>query len=210
MIDLNRFIVDLASDSPAPGGGAASAVTGIVAVSLCSMVSGLSMKKKGYEEKKREFESILAECTDIRNELSDLAELDTAAFNGIMESRRLPRSTEEEKKRRDKAIANATKSAISSPWRIAATCRRVAAISLRLLDMGLPGAITDAGASLNMAVSAIESSLLNVSINLKYMNDKEYVESEKMKIRIFMEDVNLMKKQGEGRIVSSIGKEFMW
>lgn len=210
MIDLNKFLNELSSDSPAPGGGSASAVTGMVAAALSSMVAGLSMKKKGYEDRRNEFESIVKECKDLMEHFSDLAEMDTKAFNNIMEARRLPKNTDEEKRTRELAIENATKTAISSPWRVAAACRRVLSISLRMIDIGIPGAITDAAASMNMAVSALESSLYNVSINLKYMGNKDYVENEAIKIRIFMEDVRSLKAMGEEKVKRSIGKEFMW
>ncbi len=210
MIDLNHFIQELSSDSPAPGGGSASAITGMVAASLSSMVASLSIKKKGYEERKGEFESIIDECMSLMEQFSELAELDTQAFNGIMEARRLPKGTDQEKKIRDITIDKATKNAISTPWKVAYACRKVLSISFRLIDIGIPGAITDAGASMKIAAAALESSLYNVSINLKYIKDVNYVENERIKLKLFMEDVQSLESLGEKKIRDSIGKEFMW
>ena len=47
-MSLNDFSLELASSSPAPGGGSASAVAGALAASLSSMVANLTIGKKGY------------------------------------------------------------------------------------------------------------------------------------------------------------------
>ena len=49
-MSLNDFSLELASSSPAPGGGSASAVAGALAASLSSMVANLTIGKKGYED----------------------------------------------------------------------------------------------------------------------------------------------------------------
>ena len=49
LMSLEQFSAELASSSPAPGGGSASALTGAIAASLSSMVANLTVGKKGYE-----------------------------------------------------------------------------------------------------------------------------------------------------------------
>ena len=54
-MDLDNFISDLSSESPAPGGGAASAVMGVLGTALTSMVCALTegreiRQRKGLSE----------------------------------------------------------------------------------------------------------------------------------------------------------------
>lgn len=49
-LTIDKFTETLASDSPVPGGGSASALAGATAVSLVSMVASLTIGKTGYEE----------------------------------------------------------------------------------------------------------------------------------------------------------------
>ncbi|MEM0074158.1 MAG: glutamate formimidoyltransferase, partial [Thermoplasmatales archaeon] len=47
---LTSYLSELASDKPAPGGGSASGIVGAFGAALISMVAGLTIGKKGYEE----------------------------------------------------------------------------------------------------------------------------------------------------------------
>ncbi|MFQ6090843.1 MAG: cyclodeaminase/cyclohydrolase family protein, partial [Candidatus Bipolaricaulia bacterium] len=46
---LGRFLEELSSAEPTPGGGAAAALVGSLAASLVAMVAGLTIGKRGYE-----------------------------------------------------------------------------------------------------------------------------------------------------------------
>lgn len=52
LIDMTvaGFIDELASDSPAPGGGSVSALNGAIAAALTSMVGNLTIGKKKYAD----------------------------------------------------------------------------------------------------------------------------------------------------------------
>ncbi len=50
---IKKFLENLASDTPTPGGGSASALSGALSASLVAMVAGLSYKK-GQPESRRD------------------------------------------------------------------------------------------------------------------------------------------------------------
>lgn len=115
-------------------------------------------------------------------------EEDTASFNGIGAARKLPKSNDEEKRIRKEAMDRAMRDAIRSPWKIAMNCQRAMRLNSRLLKIGNRNASSDAAAGLIMAKAAADSALLNVRINLKYMNNNSYSEEQLLKIKLFSED----------------------
>lgn len=103
-LTLTKFVEETASDSPAPGGGSVSAYAASMGAALATMVANLTAHKKGYEERLSYFSEIAAQGIQLSQELLQLVDEDTAAFNMIMEAFRLPKLTPEDKKDRKKAI----------------------------------------------------------------------------------------------------------
>jgi formiminotetrahydrofolate cyclodeaminase len=179
---------ELESDSPAPGGGSASALVGSISASLGLMVTRLTENKKGYENAQKEVKSIERDLSEIKSDLNEAIQGDIEAFNEIGESRKLSKVTEEDKARRKEAMEAAMKNAIRSPWKIALLCQRALRLNFRILSIGNKNACTDAAAGIYISYAGIESALLNVKINLKYLPRNSYSESQYMKIKFFMED----------------------
>lgn len=188
MESLDSFIERLASPSPAPGGGAASGMVAIVGASLTSMVAGLTIGKKGYEENQKMMEHVRTRSNELSSELRELMKLDEDAFNMIVNAWKMPRETSEEKKARQESIEKATKIAIKVPWRIASVSQEILRISALLVTHGNKNAITDAGCSLEFSMAALKGVLQNIRINLKSLKNENLVESERMKMKFFMED----------------------
>lgn len=199
-MDLNKFMADLSSSKPAPGGGSASAVVGIIGSSLGLMVSRLTMGKKGYESNETELVSIIGALEKLVSDLEKAGEEDISAFNGIMSARKLPKSTTEEKNSRRVAMDSAMKEAVRSPWKIASLLRQVMEYNDRLLTVGNTNACTDAGAGILLCEAAIESVLLNVRINLNYIKDSAYIEEQNLKLKLFRQDVHEMSKKSTHKL----------
>ncbi|HQI79457.1 MAG TPA: cyclodeaminase/cyclohydrolase family protein, partial [Petrotogaceae bacterium] len=56
---VSEFIDEVASDSSVPGGGSVAALSGAISAALVSMVSNLTIGKKGYEDKEEHVKEIL-------------------------------------------------------------------------------------------------------------------------------------------------------
>lgn len=188
MESLDLFMDRLASPSPAPGGGAASAAVALIGSSLVSMVAGLTMGKKGYEDQEESMKRILEKSRAMSKELRILMDEDEKAFNTLYAAWKMPRGTEEEKSARKKAIEDGTKLAIKIPWKIAGASRDVLSLAANLARYGNSNAITDAGSALEFSMAAIKGAIMNIEINIKSIQDRNWAENERMKIRIFLED----------------------
>ena len=160
-LSLNNFADETASESPAPGGGSVAAYIGALGASLGAMVANLSAQKKDWES----FSDWAEKATGYKKELLSLVDADTKAFEGIMEARSLPKTTDTEKASRTGAIKKATMHAIEVPF-------HVMKISLQSMDVlkamaieGNPNSKSDAGVGAVCARSAVIGAYLNVCIN---------------------------------------------
>ena len=176
-LSLTDFANETSSESPAPGGGSISAYCGTLAASLTTMVANLSSHKRGWDERWEFFSDWAKKGLDVQNELIDLVDKDTDAFNQIIESIRLPKVTEEEIKKRNEAISKATKNAILVPLSIMEKAYDCMKITKEMALHGNPNSISDAGVASLCAVAAIKGGLLNVKINCKDFDDLKFIES---------------------------------
>src|SRR5450631_4422829 len=97
---VEKFLDDLASGNPTPGGGSAAAVMGAMGAALVSMVCNVTLGKKGYEAVEAELQFVRHESDNLRARLTAMVADDVAAFEGLMAAYRLPKASEEDKARR--------------------------------------------------------------------------------------------------------------
>jgi glutamate formiminotransferase/formiminotetrahydrofolate cyclodeaminase len=102
-------------------------------------------------------------------------DLDTTAFNKIMESFGLPKSTNEEKASRDQAIQDATKYAIEIPFKVMQTALSSMEVIKAMVEIGNLNSVTDAGVAALCARTAVLGAFMNVKINASGYKDKDYV-----------------------------------
>ena len=174
-MNLSDFADETASESPAPGGGSIAAYIGALGVSLATMVANLSSHKKGWDERWEEFSDWAEKGQQYKNELVRLVDADTRAFNQIMDAFALPRSTDEEKATRKKAIQEATKKAIEIPFAVMQNAYGSMEVIRAMAETGNPNSISDAGVGALCARSAVMGAFMNVRINAGGYDDKDFV-----------------------------------
>jgi glutamate formiminotransferase/formiminotetrahydrofolate cyclodeaminase len=179
LIDMNlkAFMDKTASESPAPGGGSVSAYMGALGVALGTMVANLSSHKRGWDDRWKEFSDWAEKGKVIQNNLLQLVDEDTAAFNMIIKAFALPKKSEEEKQVRNVAIQEATKNAILVPFRIMETAFLGFGLIREMVEKGNPNSITDTGVGALALRSCIKGAFLNVKINASGLHDKDFVKT---------------------------------
>jgi len=200
---LTDFADETASESPAPGGGSISAYAGVLGASLATMVANLSSHKKGWDNRWEEFSDWAEKGQYYKNELLKLVDLDTVAFNKIMEGFSLPKSTDEEKAARDKAIQDATKYAIEIPFKVMQMTHGSLEVIKAMVEIGNPNSVTDAGVAALCARTAVLGAFMNVKINASGYKDKAYTtdiikqgeELERQAIAIEAEIIGLVNRK---------------
>ena len=206
MEGFDEFLERLASPTPAPGGGAASAAVSVIAASINAMVSGITMEKKSYSAYRDMMIEIKKRSESATADLRALMKEDEAAFNLIVGAWKMPKATGEQIEARNSKMQEAIRQAVAVPWKIAQKSMSILQDSLLISRFGLKSAITDSMCSAEFAASAIRGVLQNVAINIKDA-DAEFRESESIKMRLFLEDTENIYREVRKTVQEKMGKE---
>ncbi len=192
---LSDFADETASESPAPGGGSVAAYLGSLGAALGTMVANLSSHKKGWDERWKEFSAWAEKGEYYKSELLKLVDLDTQAFNKIMDAMGLSKSTDEEKKARAMAISEATRFAIEIPFRVMKLADESLEVIRAMAMTGNPNSVSDAGVAALCARSAVMGAWLNVRINAAGYDDKVFVSEILSKGKEIEDHANLQEQE---------------
>ena len=199
-LSVKDFVDVLASDSPAPGGGSVAALCGSLAAGLTAMVGNLttgkykfknSKERISYKENEARMLTMAWEAQQMKKQLIEAIDKDTEAFNNYMAAMKLPKKTEEDKKKRSEAIQEAIKNATQVPLHTMKLCWEVIVLTETAAKYGNQNAVSDAGVSAMTALSGVKGAYLNVRINLPGVKDEEF------KKNILEEAENILKQSVE-------------
>jgi len=177
-LSLSAFADKTASESPAPGGGSASAYIGALGASLATMVANLSSHKVGWDDRWEEFSGHAETGMALQKELLQLVDEDTRAFNKVMEAMSLPKGSAEEKASRQKAIQEAIRNATEVPLLVMKAAFNSFELIKTMAETGNPSSVSDAGVAALCARSAVLGAFLNVKINAPGLEDKNFVNAK--------------------------------
>lgn len=172
----SAYLQELASGSPAPGGGSAAALAGALAAALANMVCNLTLGRKQFADVAAEVDAIHVNMQQIQTRLQQLMTEDSNAFKAVMAAYKLPKATTEEQTTRAQAIQQTMKTAAEVPLEVMRQALEVIKSAGPLAEKGNPNAITDGGCAVHLAKAAIEGAALNVKINLDSITDPEFTQ----------------------------------
>jgi glutamate formiminotransferase/formiminotetrahydrofolate cyclodeaminase len=176
VMKVNDFVDEVSRESPAPGGGSIAALAGALGAALASMVSNLSIGKRGSEEVEKHLKPVADKVQEIKDFLLKAVDEDTNAFNNYMAARRLPEKSEDEKKIKNKALQDGLMEAVAVPLSTAKRCAEVIDLAGIAVEKGNINSVTDAGVGAHIAYTGVKGGIFNVLINLKEIEDKKFVE----------------------------------
>jgi formiminotetrahydrofolate cyclodeaminase len=186
---VTDFLEELASASPAPGGGSVSALAGSLGTALISMVCHLTIGKKRYAEVEEDVKQILLKSEKLRDQLTGLVDKDTEAFNLVMNALSMPKETDEQKDARAQAAESATKQATMVPFLVMQMAEDAIEICDELAQKGNTNALSDAGVAALMIAASCRGAYYNVRINLASLKDSDFVEDIKTQSKNILDDV---------------------
>lgn len=179
LIDNNgiEILNQIDSVSPTPGGGSVSALVGALGVCLVRMYGHLTVNKKKFlaleENLQTQFKNNFEQIINQKEELVKAIDKDCDAYDAVMNAYRLPKGTDEEIQKRNKAIKQATYIAIESPYNIMSLSLDAIRLCVDLVEHGNINAISDLACGVIFLDAAIQGAGLNVQINLAMLDKEE-------------------------------------
>ncbi|MGW5153362.1 cyclodeaminase/cyclohydrolase family protein [Rhodococcus koreensis] len=167
---ISAFLESLADRVPAPGGGATAALHLSQAAALVAMVARYTTGDR-YAEHSALVERVCT-CSDtLRDKALVLAEEDMVAFSSVIDTYKLPKTTEMELAARSVAIENALVSAAQVPAEVISAAGAVIVLAEELLPVANRNVVSDVAAATEAARAAATTARVNVEINLPGITD---------------------------------------
>jgi glutamate formiminotransferase/formiminotetrahydrofolate cyclodeaminase len=199
-LKVQDFVNELASDSPAPGGGSVAALCGALGGALAAMVANLTVGKDKYRESWEEMEKVQRKAPELYKEFLGLIQEDTSAFNTYMSALKMPKETEEEKTARREQMQLGLKEAAAVPLRTLQACKALGDLALPVVEKGNPNAITDGGTAGLLALAAGKAAAYNIRINLGGIKDEDFVARTEKEVAELITAIEARTKQIEGLV----------
>ena len=176
---LHRYLDDLASAQPVPGGGSTAALSGAMGAALASMVCRITMAKEAYADLQQEIEELLRRTEYLRSRFQQLMQEDIEAYGRLAASYKLPRETGDERKYRTDMIQKQLIEAALVPLEVAECAAELIQCCQRIAEIGSTTVLSDVITGAILASCSGNGAALMVRINLRSSkNDKLVVELE--------------------------------
>lgn len=204
---IKKFINDLESDMPAPGGGSVAGLIAALSGALNSMVYSLTVGKKSYMALDEKTQDIIRKFQSKSLEFSkrslEIMDEDRENFLKLMDCYKMPKDTDDEKEIRKNAIKENTIKSMEAPLALARECVIFYENLKVMAEYGNKMLLSDLGISAILLHSAIESSIINVKVNLNGLRSEEFFE-ELDKELIKMLEISIEEKNKISEIVDKV------
>lgn len=183
-LTISEYAARLASQEPAPGGGSAAALAGLLGASLVAMTIGLTRGRAEFSAHEALLAAKGTELGRLRVDLQLLVDRDAAAFSAVMAAYDLPQADEGEKQARAAAVQEAMKEAAEVPILTARACLEVLEIAEAVLDKVNPHAVSDLAVGALASHTGLTGALLNTAINLPELEDEAIVRAFTTQVKL--------------------------
>ena len=168
--NLGQFTDALASSSPVPGGGGASALAAALGVALGEMVGSLTVGKKKYQAVEEQIKELMQKAENLRGRILACIQQDAQAFEPLSRAYGIPRDNPD----RDKVMESCLKTAAEVPMQILELCCEAVVLMEGFADKGSQIMLSDAATGAALLRGAMQGAAMNVKVNTRLMKDRAY------------------------------------
>ncbi|HHU29042.1 TPA: cyclodeaminase/cyclohydrolase family protein [bacterium] len=188
---LEQFYHLLNSDAPTPGGGAIISYVLSLAVGLSNMSILISKKRKSFLALDESIQNRVSEAsnklTSLGTGLLDEIQNDVDAFNHFMVIYKLKPENEEEQLKKEQLLDEASNKSILIPVKVLKTCIEAYDAYEVIEPYVVKSIISDLIIGVILLDSCIQSSIVNIKINLPYIKDENLIKMINQEIKIAKE-----------------------
>ncbi len=192
---IKKYIDDLASRQPAPGGGSAAALCGAVGTALLEMMCNFTVGNKKYADAEQNIKGYLSSLAYIQQGFESLIDEDVKTYSAIRDAF---------KSKEKIIIDNALKQGYNICLKICVLSKDGLNIASELPEKGNVNLITDVGCGAELLNASFNSGVFNCDINLKGIEDIDFTEKQRPVL-------DALKREAEGlyKVVIAKTKERM-
>jgi formiminotetrahydrofolate cyclodeaminase len=141
---LAALLEALASEEPAPAGGALAAIAAAGAAAMVEMAASLTLGRERYRAAWAEMEAARGRAAELRRTLVEQVPADAAAYGAVLDAMRLPQADDEARQTRAGALDRALLAAAGPPGRIVAAAAEIADLAAAIAERGNVNVVGDA------------------------------------------------------------------
>ncbi|WP_232319419.1 cyclodeaminase/cyclohydrolase family protein [Kocuria turfanensis] len=167
--NIRTYVERMASDAPAPGGGAAGALQAALGAALLAMSARYSTGSEHAADAAARAEELIPAALR-------LADADAEAFGELSAAFGLPRDTDEQRAARSRAVQEATAGAARPPQELIGVGADVLGLARELNGWCNPNVLSDVAAAVEAARAAVATALVTLEINVRSLKDEAVVE----------------------------------
>lgn len=178
---IDKFLYELKTDLPSPGGGSTAALVSALVGALNSMVYSFTVGKKAFEKlddnNKEKMINLKEKCEQFISKSISYMEADRDTFTALMDTFKLPKDSDEEKTYRSRMIKERIIAAMESPLNLAKDSLEFYDNINFAVEFGNKNLTSDAIVAAILLHGAIESAIVNVFVNFNSLGNKEGYEN---------------------------------
>ena len=171
------------------------------------MIAHLTDGREKFKDVQAEVRDALLQLRPLRARLARTATEDAASFERVVEARRLPQGTEDERRERANRIEEALKGAAVIPLEVASLAVQVLELLETLSEIGNPNALSDAATGAQLIMAATTSARYNVLVNTADIEDEEFAAEHRSRARDLVERAREIAARIEALFIESIGSD---
>ena len=197
---VRELIAAFRSSDPTPGGGSAAALAGAMGAALLAMVAGLGRPATTEKDDLERLAVAARREAVLSDDLASLVDRDAAAYDGVMSAYKLPKGTDEEKRRRSEQIQQALEGAIASPLEVMRLCTEAAEHANVIASFGNPNAASDVRVAVEMLAAGLRGARANVDINLESLKDAQRADAIRAEVSRLTQQLEADVKAAQARL----------
>lgn len=171
-LTVRAFLQKAGAATPTPGGGSVAALVGALGAAMVSMAANFTQGAK-FADAEPVMKAAVASLQSWTRDCEDMLEADIASFDRYMAALKLPKTKDEEKRHRAKALHEASLQAIEVPLGLMRICRDALKLTADIAAAANPNVISDLGIGALLFEASAQSAYLTVEINLASLKDEE-------------------------------------
>ncbi|MFN2527086.1 MAG: cyclodeaminase/cyclohydrolase family protein [Candidatus Baltobacteraceae bacterium] len=191
METLDTYLTELASSSATPGGGSAAMFVASAGAALVAMVCRISAENPKYASHKEAAERIVDQADTLRKRFIEARGRDEAAFDAVVDARRLPKSSDSDKAERKAALEDALHHAAAVPLELCSKILRALQLAAETLEIENRNLISDIGCAAEFFSAALRACAYNVRINHRYMKEHDAISAQSQELQRIEREADL-------------------